>query len=115
MHVKYIAILIALVLLVLVIDLIRRQKMTFKYSVAWIGASVSVLFFAVFDRVLHRLSVMAGFELASNFVFFLVLVFFILLSLFLTIYINEQNNRSEKLAQSIAILEYKLKKVEEKS
>ncbi len=112
MNVKLFVLAITLIVLFLVIDQIRRQKMTFKYSLAWFFISLVVLFSAVFEKSLYRVAFLAGFKLPSNFIFFLLFVFFILLSLFLTLYINEQNSRSETLAQTVAILEFKLKELE---
>src|SRR3990167_9341307 len=99
MPAKTFAILISIVIFLFVIELIRRQKMTFKYSTFWLGTCIFVLFFAFNDRLLTNVSEIFGFELLSNFIFFLLLVFFILLSLLLTLYVNEQNSRSETLAQ----------------
>jgi hypothetical protein len=113
MHAQSLGLITGVAILILVIDLIRRQKMTFKYSLAWIVASFTLVFFSIFDKLLYQLSRLAGFELPSNFVFFVLLVFFILVSLFLTIYVNEQNVRSESLAQSVALLEYRIKKLQD--
>ena len=115
MPAKTFAILISIIIFLFVFELIRRQKMTFKYSTFWLGTCLFVLFFAFNDRLLTGVSEMFGFKLLSNFIFFLLLVFFILLSLLLTLYVNEQNSRSETLAQSVAMLEYKLKQLEKKS
>jgi len=108
MNVKYFAIACSLAVAIFVIELIRREKMTFKYALTWLATSFVVVSFAVFDGALHRVSQLAGFALPSNFIFFLLLLFTIFFSLLLTIYINEQNKRSEILAQSLAILEYRL-------
>ena len=112
MHPKIFALIMACVILFLVIDLIRRQKMTFKYALTWLTASGCVLFFTVQDHWLNRLAQWAGFTLPSNFIFFLLLIFVIFFSLLLTIHINEQNSKSEALAQAMAKLDHRLKKLE---
>ena len=114
MNSKIFAMVIAALIFIFVIDLIRRHKMTFKFSMSWLAICLIVLFAALNSSLLQRLSAFAGFSLPSNFLFFIVLVFFIFLSLFLTIYISEQNTRSETLAQDIGILEHKLKRLEQK-
>ena len=114
MAVKTFAILTSLLIFFFVIELIRRQKTTFKYSLFWIITCTIVLFFTYHDGLLRKISQLAGFELLSNFIFFLLLVFFIVLSLILTIYVNEQNNRSDLLAQSVGMLEYELKRANQK-
>lgn len=113
MQAKTFAILIAIFIFLLIVDLIRRQKMTFKYSLFWLSASAATLFLAVFDNTLHSLSRLAGFELSSNFVFFLFLAFISTLCLFLTVYINEQSDRTEKLAQALGLLDCRVRKLQE--
>lgn len=112
MHPKTFAIAMACTILILVIDLIRRQKMTFKYALTWLAASSLVLFFTIQDRWLNSLAAWAGFALPSNFIFFLLLIFVIFFSLLLTLHINEQNSRTESLTQAIAKLDERLKKFE---
>ena len=112
MHSKIFALIMATLILILVVDRIRRQKMTFKYALAWLVSSFLVLFFTIQDDWLRQLSHWAGFALPSNFIFFLLLIFVIFFSLLLTIHINEQNSRTESLAQAIAKLDYRLKKLE---
>ena len=115
MHAKTVAIFVSLTILCFVIELIRRQKMTFKYSMFWLIICGAVGFFSINDRLLKKISTFFGFELLSNFVFFLLLVFFIFVCLLLTIYANEQSNRSDSLAQSVGILEYKINELNKKT
>ena len=115
MHSKTFAVLFAVSVLILVVDLIRRQRMTFKYSVSWLGTCFVVLFFAMNDHLLAKISSRVGFTLPSNFVFFLLLIYVIVLSLLITIQLNEQNGRAESLAQATARLEYRIQKLEKGS
>ena len=114
MKAQTLAIILSFSILFFVIDCIRRQKMTFKYSIFWLGACSAVSFFSLNEAFLGKISRIAGFKIPSNFIFFLLLSFFVFLSLLLTIYINEQNNRTETLSQAVGALEYKLKKLEKK-
>jgi len=104
------AIMVSVLIMLIVINLIRRQKMTFKYSMLWLATSLAALLFSIFDQALNQISSMMGFALPSNFVFFCLLSFFIIQSLFLTIYVNQQNSRIEALAQAVGILEYQQQK-----
>lgn len=113
MNAKSFAIIVSCLIVLFIIELIRRQKMTFKYSLFWLSASLLTLFFASYDRLLGKLASMAGFQLVSNFVFFLFLAFVCVLCLFLTVYINEENSRTESLAQSLGILDMKVKKLQQ--
>ncbi len=112
MHPKMFALIMTSFILLSVINLIRRQKMTFKYALAWLVSSVLVIIFTIQDRWIKALAEWAGFALTSNFIFFLLLIFVIFFSLLLTLHINEQNSRTESLAQAIAKLDHRLKKLE---
>ena len=112
MHPKIFALIMTSLILVLVIDRIRRQKMTFKYALTWLISSSLVLLFTIQDGWLKKFAQWAGFALPSNFIFFLLLIFVIFFSLLLTIHINEQNSRTESLIQAIAKLDYRIKKLE---
>ena len=111
MPIKCLAIIISLLLMGMVIELTRREKLTFKYALSWILLSVLALFFAVFDRLLFKIAYAVGFELPSNFIFFMILAFFVLLSLFLTIFLCQQNMRNDTMAQKIGILEFELERL----
>jgi len=115
MQPKTFALLMTAFILIAVVDLIRRQKMSFKYALTWLISSLLVIIFTVQDSWLLAIAHWAGFTLLSNFIFFLLLIFVIFFSLFLTILINEQNNRTETLSQAIAKLDYRIKKLERES
>lgn len=111
MPIKIFVILVTFAILMVVLDMIRREKMTFKYAINWFVGCGVALFFAWNDELLFKISNWVGFSLPSNFIFFMLLVFVMVLSLFLTLYINEQNSRTEALAQAVANLENQLKKL----
>ncbi|HOW59980.1 MAG TPA: DUF2304 domain-containing protein [Candidatus Omnitrophota bacterium] len=113
MQPKTFALCLTAFILIAVIDLIRRQKMSFKYALTWLVLSAGVIFFTIYDAWLRNIAQWAGFALPSNFIFFLLLIFVIFSSLLLTLYINEQNNRTETIAQAIAKLDLRIKQIEE--
>lgn len=108
MNARLFAILAAIAIFFTVLSLIRQKRMSFKYSVSWLSASLTAIILSLYPPFLKNLSEWAGFALPSNFIFFMLLVFSVVLSLLLTIYINEQNNRTETLAQKVGILEHEL-------
>lgn len=114
MQPKTFALCLTVFILIAVIDLIRRQKMSFKYALTWLALSMAVIFVTIYDAWLRNIAQWAGFALPSNFIFFLLLIFVIFSSLLLTLYINEQNNRTEAIAQAIAKLDLRIKQIEEK-
>lgn len=105
MPIKYFILIITVLILAAVVDSIRREKMTFKYAVNWFLGGIAAIVFALNEQWIFKLAQWAGFSLPSNFIFFLLLVFVIFLSLRMTLFINEQNSRAEALAQAVARLE----------
>lgn len=115
MIIKIITITFALGILVGVLELIRKEKLTFKYGFAWILVGVLGVFFAIFDQLLFSIAFALGFELPSNFIFFALLTVFVGLSLLMTIFLCQQNNRNDSMAQKIGILEFEIKQLKEEA
>lgn len=111
MIVKVLSICLALLVLVFVIELIRRDKLTFKYALSWIIVSSLAVFFGIFDKPLFKIAYFLGFKLASNFIFFSLFSIFVFLSLLFTIFLCQQNSRNDILAQKISILELEIEQL----
>lgn len=109
MNARILAIILAATLLILIIELVRREKLTFKYASGWILAGIAGIAAAIFDQLLYRLAVSLGFQLTSNFIFFIVLCGLIFLSLILTIFLCQQNSRNDRMAQKIGLLEQEIR------
>lgn len=108
---KLIAIFIVVVFILLVVELVRRERLTFKYASGWFGVLVMALFLAVFDELLFKVSSWLGFELPSNFIFFALLCVFVFLGLLLTVFLCQQDNRNDAIAQKIGLLEFELEQL----
>ena len=108
MPTKILAEILSVIVLVVVIELVRREKLTFKYAAGWMMMSFLAIFLSVFDKFLFRISEWFGFELTSNFIFFTLLCFFVFLSLLLTAFLCQQDIRNDTIAQKIGILEMEL-------
>lgn len=114
MNVRFLAIAVSLLLLVLIVELVRRERLTFKYAAGWIFVALGGLGLAVFDRILADVAARLGFQLASNFIFFSVLCAFVFLSLLLTIFLCQQNARNDRMAQRIGLLEYEVEELKKR-
>jgi len=115
MNIHLVALVVAVAIFLFVIDLVRRQKLTFKYAMGWLLVSAGAIFCAVFYRVLFACAAFLGFELPSNFIFFALFCVFVFLSLLLTVFLCQQNSHNDVMAQKIALLECELKELKKKS
>jgi len=111
MNVRLLSIFLASVFFLIIIDLVRREKLTFKYAAGWLGITLLGILLAVFDKFLSGFAAKLGFQLTSNFIFFTVSCGLISLSLILTIFLGQQNSRNDRMAQKIALLENELQKI----
>ena len=92
---------------VVTVELIRRRKLREEYAMLWILASIALLVFAVFPRLLFLISELIGVYYITT----LVIIMFAFLSLVM-IHLGVSASRSaddaRKLAQRLALLEQKL-------
>jgi len=114
MNTKILAFTFLLVVLIFVVELVRRGRLTFKYAFGWILLSLAGLVLVVCDYWVAGLAGFLGFSLPSNFIFFSCVVAGIFMSLFLTIFLCQQNIRNDKIAQKIALLEAEVEKLKKK-
>ncbi len=114
MGIKLLAVVLSVGIFLFVMELVRRERLTFKYAMGWLAASLLAVFFSVFHEFLFRISAFFGFELPSNFIFFALLCTFVLLGLLLTVFLCQQNSRNDRMAKKIGILEFELRELKKK-
>ena len=98
-------VLVCLFLTCYILTLVKRDKLQLKYSLIWLVMSLVVLVCAVFPNLIFNLAHLVGFQVGSNFLFFIGFVFLIAISLSLTSIVSKQQSAIKNLTQRIAILE----------
>jgi len=114
MSVKILSVCLSLGVIGFVLDLVRREKLTFKYAFGWLLVGSAGLFFAIFDKGLFQIAYKLGFELPSNFIFFSCFFAVVILSLVLTIFLCQQNRRNDKIVQKMGLLENQVEELKKK-
>ena len=98
------AILVSLTLLVVVLDLVRRRKLSEEYSVVWIVCAAALLVLSIWRDSLHVVAGWLGVFYPPA-VLLLVLVLFVFLAcLAFSVAISRQSVQIERLAEEVAIL-----------
>lgn len=115
MKIQWLAVILSMLLMAIVLELVRRNRLTFRYAMAWLFIGLGGILGALFHQVIFNISVFFGFELPSNFIFFVLFGVFIFLSLLLTVFLCQQHNRNDRMSQHIALLEEELRQLREKS
>lgn len=100
------AIVVCLAFFLYVIYEVKKGQLLLRYSLLWLLLSLFTLVFSVFPEPVYCLAKIFGFEMASNFVFFVGLFFVIAIVLSLTIIVSKQSIMIKNLTQQIALNEH---------
>jgi len=98
----------------LIIFFLRKNALSFKYSLLWLFSTSVMLIVSIFPDILMFTANILGFQLISNAVFSLLLGFVIVILLSLTSIVSKQTERIKTLVQTIALLEKRIRELEGK-
>jgi hypothetical protein len=102
---QVVAVVLAIAILVVVVELVRKRKLREEYSVLWIATSVILLALALDYDVLTWFQRAVGAEAATSALFFGALLFLVLVSLQYSVRLSKLTARNKILCQKIALLE----------
>lgn len=100
--------------LVALVNLIRKRGLELKYALTWLILGAGLLLIVIVPGLLDSLSVLLGIYSPVNMVFFLGFLFSIVVIFTLTMAISNNSNRVRKMAQKIALNEYRTNKNNER-
>jgi hypothetical protein len=106
------AILAAVFLLVIVLEMVRRRRLMERYALLWMFSALVILALAVWQGALNRLAELMGIYSAPNALFFIAVGFVLLLLLHFSAAMSRLSDQSKVLAQRQAILEQRLREIE---
>ena len=101
-----------LLYLAIILVLMRKGRMSLKYSLIWFLSGVILLICAIFPQVIRFFTQLMGVYSEANAVFFIGVCFLIGLSL--TSIASGQSERIRTLVQTQAILEKRVRELEKK-
>jgi hypothetical protein len=113
MPVQLFAALASVVLLGIVIELIRSRKLRERYALLWLATAGVILFFAAWRSGLHNLSNALGIAYPPNALFVLAMLFVLVLLLHFSTVISKLSDRSTILTQRLALLEERIRELED--
>jgi hypothetical protein len=113
LRLQIVAIVGAVGLLVLVLELVRRRALMERYALLWLGSSLVILVLAVWSDALTLLARQLGILSAPNALFFVALAFVLFLLLHFSAAMSRLTDQSKVLAQRQALLEQRLSEVEQ--
>jgi hypothetical protein len=108
---QLIGIFISFLLLVFIIWLVKRRKLSEEYSLFWVIVGILLLILSVLKKILINLTQILGFPAPITSLLFFGVVFLICLSLFFSIKISQLQKNLLTLTQKFALLSKELEDV----
>jgi hypothetical protein len=115
MHVlDIVAITASLVLVLFVIEAIRRSHLNARYAILWLGAGGVLLLFSIYRPLLHWSAELLGISYPPSLLFGLAFLFLLVIVLHYSLVISSHRNSIRRLAQTVALLERALEDQQQK-
>ncbi len=112
---RIVAALIAVFFMLLILDLIRRNRLQERYSVIWLLAGVGMLAFAAFPGLLEVIADVMGVRDTNVALFSVVLLLLLGLALNFSVIMSRQAAQITRLAQERALEKARAQAAEERS
>ena len=112
-HLQIVAIGLAAVLFLLVLELVRRRRLLERYALLWLLSSVSLLILASWGGGLQWLADRFGIAYPPNALFFVAFGFVIALLLHFSSAVSRHSDQIKVLAQRLALLEERQTRTEQ--
>jgi hypothetical protein len=109
------AILVSVVLLLIVLDLVRRKKLTEEYSFIWIGCALALLGLSIARQLLDRVALSLGIYYPPAALLLVLILFVFLASVSFSVVVSRQRQQIERLIEDAALLEAEVRELAEKS
>ena len=101
--------------LLFILYLMKKGKLEVKYSIIWLAFSLCMILFACFPYTVLVLNDIAGVIDPVNFIFMIQIMFILLILLSVSAVISGFSKKIKQLAQTNAILEKRVRELEEKA
>lgn len=102
-----------IVYFIVILTLLKKNRLALKYSLLWIFAGGFFVLIAVFPNILVFFANIAGIEVPSNGLFAMCIFFSVLILISLTVIVSEINMKLRILVQKIAIMEKRIRELED--
>lgn len=96
---------VAIVLMVTVIELLRRKRLRERHAIWWLVAGVLALIVGVFPTTLRWAANLVGIEVPTNLVFFVAIAILFLVCLQHSAELTRVEEKTRELAEAVARLE----------
>ena len=112
-RVQLVAILGAGVLLLSVLELVRRRRLLERYALLWLLSSIILLGLAIWRGFLEDIATAIGVAYPPNALFLIAFLFILLLLLHFSVVVSRLADQTKVLAQRLALLQAKMDEMQQ--
>ena len=102
----------SILLLLVILELVRRKYLRERYSLIWIVTGTLFLLLSIRVDILYRISSFLGFSIPSNALFFFGILFLILIILGLSVITSRLAEKNKILTQEMVLLKKRVADLE---
>jgi hypothetical protein len=110
-RIQIVALTVSIVLLLAVLELVRRRKLTEEYSFLWILSSLALLALSIRREILHDAARWLGVYYPPILLVMLLIVMVFVASLCFSVIVSRQRQQIERLIEETAILSAELREL----
>jgi hypothetical protein len=104
MRLETFVLLIAVLNFIIVLEFVRRRKLTESFALIWAGVALGGFVLVVARPAIDAFSEWVGVEAGTSVVFALAILFLLIVSIYLSVHITRSEERIERLAEEVALL-----------
>ena len=111
---QWFAIIVGILFLVMMIELIRKNRVALKYALLWLLSGVLMLLLAIFPQLLDRMARMIGIYSPVNALFAVLLCCGLVLMISFSVIMSGNKKAIVRLTQEISLMENRIRELEGK-
>ena len=111
---QWFAIIVGILFLVMMIDLIRKNRVALKYALLWLFSGLLMLLLAIFPHLLDSMARMIGIYSPVNALFAVLLCCGLVLMISFSVIMSGNKKAIVRLTQEISLMENRIRELEGK-
>lgn len=96
------------------VRMIHRKKLNLGYSLLWLALAALLAVAVLFPNVVYALTALVGVDIPLNMILTAFALFSLVMMFYLTCIVSRENDRNRTLTQQLALLEKRVRELEEK-
>lgn len=96
------------------VRMVHRKKLNLGYSLLWLALAAVLVIAVLFPDVVYALTALVGVDIPLNMILTAFALFSLVMMFYLTCIVSRENERNRALTQQLALLERRVRELEDK-